>query len=161
MKDVNLKRLKNCMKRAEAGEELTIGFLGGSITQGSLATTMENTYAYRVFTWWKQTFPKANFHYVNGGIGGTTSHYGVSRAVTDVLMYQPDFVVVDFSVNDEADTFFQETYEGVVRKLLSWDSKPATTFTSSSSLQAQNINVDNNNSKDNFFIKLYFLVVYN
>lgn len=125
MKDVNLKRLKDCMKRAEAGEELTIGFLGGSITQGSLATTMENTYAYRVFTWWKQTFPKANVHYVNGGIGGTTSHYGVSRVVTDVLMYQPDFVVVDFSVNDEADIFFQETYEGVVRKLLSWDSKPA------------------------------------
>ena len=125
MKDVNLKRLKDCMKRAEAGEELTIGFLGGSITQGSLATTMENTYAYRVFTWWKQTFPKANVHYVNGGIGGTTSHYGVSRAVTDVLMYQPDFIVVDFSVNDEADIFFQETYEGVVRKLLSWDSKPA------------------------------------
>ena len=125
MKDVNLKRLKDCMKRAEAGEELTIGFLGGSITQGSLATTMENTYAYRVFMWWKQMFPKANFHYVNGGIGGTTSHYGVSRAVTDVLMYRPDFVVVDFSVNDEADTFFRETYEGVVRKLLSWDSKPA------------------------------------
>ena len=125
MKDINLKRLKDCMKRAEAGEELTIGFLGGSITQGSLATTMENTYAYRVFMWWKQTFPNANFHYVNGGIGGTTSHYGVSRAVADVLMYRPDFVVVDFSVNDEADTFFRETYEGVVRKLLSWDSKPA------------------------------------
>lgn len=125
MKDVNLKRLKNCMKRAEAGEELTIGFLGGSITQGSLATTMENTYAYRVFRWWEQTFPNAEFHYVNGGIGGTTSHYGVSRAVTDVLMYQPDFVVVDFSVNDEVDDFFQETYEGVIRKLLSWDSRPA------------------------------------
>lgn len=51
---------------------------------------------------------KWKFHYVNGGIGGTTSHYGVSRAVTDVLMYQPDFVVVDFSVNDEPDEFFQE-----------------------------------------------------
>ena len=36
MKDVSLKRLKDCMKRAEEGEELTIGFLGGSITQGSL-----------------------------------------------------------------------------------------------------------------------------
>ena len=32
MKDVNLKRLKDCMKRAEAGEELTIGFLGGSVS---------------------------------------------------------------------------------------------------------------------------------
>ena len=46
----NLARLKECMRRAEMGEELTIGFLGGSITQGSLATEHENTYAYRVFT---------------------------------------------------------------------------------------------------------------
>lgn len=125
MKIKNLARLKSCMQRAEEGQELTIGFLGGSITQGSLATKPENTYAYRVFSWWKETFPKGKFHYVNGGIGGTSSHYGVSRAVTDVLMYQPDFVVVDFSVNDDADIFFQETYEGVIRKLLFWKSKPA------------------------------------
>lgn len=115
MEKINLSRLKNCMARAQRGEELTIGFLGGSITQGSLATEHENTYAYRVFNWWKETFPNGEFHYVNGGIGGTTSHYGVSRAVTDVLMYQPDFVIVDFSVNDEPDEFFQETYEGVIR----------------------------------------------
>lgn len=125
MEKINLSRLKNCMARAQRGEELTIGFLGGSITQGSLATEHENTYAYRVFTWWKETFPNAEFHYVNGGIGGTTSHYGVSRAVTDVLMYQPDFVMVDFSVNDEPDEFFQETYEGVICKLLRWKSEPA------------------------------------
>ena len=122
---MNLSRLKNCMLRAEKGEEITIGFLGGSITQGSLSTKPENCYAYRIFSWWKKEFPKAQFHYVNGGIGGTSSHFGVSRAVTDVLMYQPDVVIVDFSVNDEADDFFQETYEGVIRKLLTWSSVPA------------------------------------
>lgn len=125
MCQADLRQLKNCMQRAQRGEELVIAFLGGSITQGSLATAPENTYAYRVFSWWKETFPKAEFHYVNGGIGGTTSHYGAARAVTDVLMYQPDVVVVDFSVNDEADGFYQETYEGVLRRLLSWDSRPA------------------------------------
>ena len=125
MYEVDITRLQNCMKRAENGEELTIGFLGGSITQGSLATIHENTYAYRVFTWWEKTFPNTKFHYVNGGIGGTTSHYGVSRAVTDLLMYQPDFVIMDFSVNDDANEFFQETYEGVVRKILNWPSAPA------------------------------------
>lgn len=118
-------RLKSCMRRAEAGEELTIGFFGGSITQDSLATRHENCYAYRVFRWWEETFPKAAFHYVNGGIGGTTSHYGVSRVVTDMLMYQPDFVVVDFSVNDDPNEFFQETYEGLIRRMLAWSSKPA------------------------------------
>lgn len=139
----DLTRLENCMRRAMWGGEITIGFLGGSITQGSLASKEQNTYAYRVFQWWKDTFPETRFHYVNGGIGGTTSHYGVSRAVTDVLMYQPDFVIVDFSVNDAVEedvagekaapfgeevpetAFFQETYEGVVRKLLGWPSAPA------------------------------------
>ena len=87
MEQINLSRLKNLMKRAEAKEELTIGFLGGSITQGSLATVHKNTYAYRVFEWWEKTFPDTTFHYVNGGIGGTTSHFGVARAVTDVLMF--------------------------------------------------------------------------
>lgn len=125
----DLTRLENCMRRAMRGGELTIGFLGGSITQGSLASDERNTYAYRVFQWWENAFLKTRFHYVNGGIGGTTSYYGVSRAVTDVLMYQPDFVIVDFSVNDAVEedktALFQETYEGVVRKLLGWPSAPA------------------------------------
>lgn len=123
--EINLYRLKKMIKRAERGEELTIGFLGGSITQGSLATKQEHTYAYRVFSWWQKEYPKAHFHYVNAGIGGTSSHYGVSRAVEDLLMYQPDLVVVDFSVNDKANEFFQETYEGMIRRLLNWSSKPA------------------------------------
>lgn len=118
----NLERIKSVIRRAEKGEELTIAFLGGSITQGSLATEHKYTYAYRVYRWWCDTFPKAKFNYVNGGIGGTDSYYGVSRAVTDVLMYQPDFVMVDFSVNDTKNEMNRETYEGVIRKLLGWSS---------------------------------------
>ncbi len=122
---VNFARLKKCMQRANRGEKLTIGFLGGSITQGSLATEHKKCYAYRVFEWWKENFPNAELSYVNGGIGGTDSHFGVSRAVPDMLMYQPDMVMVDFSVNDKANEFYQETYEGVIRKILTWASRPA------------------------------------
>lgn len=118
-------RLRALLRRAAQGEELTIGFLGGSITQGSLSSTPETCYAYRVYQWFVNTFPQASFHYVNGGIGGTDSLYGVSRAVTDVLMYQPDYVMVDFSVNDTQLEFRQESYEGVVRRILSWPSHPA------------------------------------
>lgn len=121
----NWSRLKSVMERAERGEELVIGFFGGSITQGSLATARERCYAYRTFKWWEETFPQTQFHYVNGGIGGTSSLFGVSRAVTDLLMYRPDVVVVDFSVNDENTDFFQETYEGCIRRILKWDTKPA------------------------------------
>lgn len=106
MRKANLARLKNCMKKADRGEGLTIGFLGGSITQGSLATEPEKCYAYQVYQWWRENFPKAEFFYVNGGIGGTTSHFGVARAVEDVLMYQPDVVFMDFSVNDRGGLVF-------------------------------------------------------
>ena len=50
---------------------------------------------------------------------------GAARAVSDVLMYQPDFVGIDFSVNDDPTDFFKETYEGVLRKVLTWTSEPA------------------------------------
>lgn len=118
-------RLKNLMKRATNGESLVIGFLGGSITQGSLSSTPKNCYAYLVYEWWKKSFPNAAFSFVNGGIGGTTSHYGGARAWKDVLCYRPDIVTVDFSVNDDANEFFEETYEGTLRRLLAAPSAPA------------------------------------
>lgn len=118
-------RLKNLMKRAANGESLVIGFLGGSITQGSLSSTPETCYAYLVYEWWKKSFPNAEFSFVNGGIGGTTSHYGGARAWKDVLCYRPDIVTVDFSVNDDANEFFEETYEGTLRRLLMAPSAPA------------------------------------
>ena len=118
-------RLKNLMKRAANGESLVIGFLGGSITQGSLSSTPKNCYAYLVYEWWKKSFPNAAFSFVNGGIVGTTSHYGGARAWKDVLCYRPDIVTVDFSVNDDANEFFEETYEGTLRRLLAAPSAPA------------------------------------
>lgn len=118
-------RLKNLMKRAANGESLVIGFLGGSITQGSLSSTPKTCYAYLVYEWWKKSFPNAAFSFVNGGIGGTTSHYGGARAWKDVLCYRPDIVTVDFSVNDDANEFFEETYEGTLCRLLAAPSAPA------------------------------------
>ena len=121
----NITRLKNLMKRAANGESLVIGFLGGSITQGSLSSTPKTCYAYLVYEWWKKSFSNAEFSFVNGGIGGTTSHYGGARAWKDVLCYRPDIVTVDFSVNDDANEFFEETYEGTLRRLLAAPSAPA------------------------------------
>lgn len=113
----NWNKIKQVMWRAKRGEKLVIGFLGGSITMGSLSTTPETCYTYRVYRWWCDTFPQAEFTYINAGIGATDSQFSCARAEADLLQYQPDFVVVDFSVNDLATEHFLETYEGVVRKL--------------------------------------------
>lgn len=118
-------RLIRCMERASQGKSLTIGFFGGSITQDSLASVHEKCYAYRTYLWWKENFPKADIHYVNAGIGGTDSLYGVSRVTGDMLIYQPNLVFIDFSVNDKPTNFFRESYEGLIRRVLNFPSSPA------------------------------------
>ncbi len=121
----NYGRLKKAMCKAQRGETVTVAFIGGSITQGSLATKRELCYQKRVTAWWKQMYPLAEIVDINAGIGGTTSHFGCARVEEDVLRYQPDVVFVEFSVNDDADMFFMETYEGLVRKSLKAENEPA------------------------------------
>ncbi|MCR5179045.1 MAG: SGNH/GDSL hydrolase family protein [Lachnospiraceae bacterium] len=149
-------RLREFVQKAAAGDDLVVVFFGGSITQGSLASSEETCYA-RVFcNLLGEHFPKSSFTYVNSGVGGTGSHYGAMRVSTDVLSYSPDLVVIDFSVNDteavlplygegetaaQGDTdwsggrntdssgsalkLYPETWEGVLRRILSCDSRPA------------------------------------
>lgn len=121
----NLARLKKVISRAKAGESLRIGFIGGSITQRFNASIPENCYAYRVYQWWVNTFPSTEFQYINAGIGATDSQFGCARAESDLLQYNPDFVIIEFSVNEGNDEHVKETYEGLVRKVLKQDNKPA------------------------------------
>lgn len=114
------------MRRALNGEKLTLAFLGGSITQGCSAATPEGGYAALTYKWWKESFPKAEFTYVNAGIGGTTSHLGVARLEEEVLSHKPDFLIVEFSVNDEDNSeHFKETYESLIRRILKEECSPA------------------------------------
>lgn len=121
----NQARIKKVFERAQKGKQLTIGFLGGSITQGFHSSTPELCYAYRVFDWFGKTFPKAQLRYLNAGIGATDSQFGCARADSDLLAYQPDFVIVEFSVNDVPTEHYLETYEGLSRKIYGAAWKPA------------------------------------
>lgn len=121
----NQARIKNVFQRARQGERLTVGFLGGSITQGSLATEPNLCYAYRVYEWWCKTFPNAEFVYLNAGIGATDSQFGCARVDSDLLAYRPDFCIVEFSVNDSSTPHYLETYEGLVRRIYGAEWQPA------------------------------------
>lgn len=121
----NLHRFAGAMKKAAEGKKIKIGFLGGSITQGSLATEPQKCYAYLVYSWWKEAFPNTEFEYINAGIGATTSQFAAARVQSDLLRFQPDIVFLEFSVNDTNNEHFMETFEGVVRQILMADSRPA------------------------------------
>ncbi len=121
----NTERIAKVLKKAENGQPVTLGYLGGSITQGSLSSTPDTCYAAMTTKWWREQYPNTEFTYVNGGIGGTTSQFGAARVDSDILAYEPDFVVIEFSVNDDNNLFFRETYEGLVRKVYSSKTAPA------------------------------------
>ncbi len=117
MGDINY--LAGAFKKAEEEKKLSIVYLGGSITQGCNATTEDKRYVDLSAQWWKRTFKDAETSYFNAGIGATTSQYGAARAEEHVLSKKPDVVFVEFSVNDEGSVKFMETYESLVRRLLS------------------------------------------
>ncbi len=121
----NTYRINQLMDRARAGEEITLGFIGGSITMGSGASSSDKSYAKLVFDWWVENFPEAKFNFVNAGIGATTSQFACARVEDDLLSKKPDFVVVEFSVNDEGTNKYGETYESLLRTILTSKTAPA------------------------------------
>lgn len=121
----NLTRLKGFMNRAAKGERLTVGFIGGSITQGFSATDPGKCYAARTVAWLRKIYPNTEFAYVNAGIGATDSQFGAARVQEDLLQRLPDLVFVEFSVNDHSTPHFCETYEGLVRQIYGSASAPA------------------------------------
>jgi len=117
--------IENVMRRALNGEKLTLGFLGGSITQDAVTSEHRFCYAYRVYEWFSNTFPEADFTYVNAGIGATDSEFAAARVYEHLLSYNPDFVLMEHAVNDGCTEHYKETYEGVTRQILSSNNKIA------------------------------------
>lgn len=117
--------IQNVMQRARRGEKLVIAAIGGSNTEGAGASVLEKSYSYLIYQWWRQKFPDAEFDYVNAGIGSTTSMIGVHRLEEHILQYEPDFVITDFSANDNInDQRFAESYESLLYRLLEEDQRP-------------------------------------
>lgn len=120
------------MRKAEAGEPVTIACIGGSITQGTISNGSDDSgvadkkcYADLFFSWWEQTFPDTEFTFINAGIGATDSYIGVHRVQRDVLDHHPDLVLVEFSVNDADSPTFKTAYDNLVRRILLAENHPA------------------------------------
>ena len=121
----NPTRLQRALAKARRGESVTVGVIGGSITQGAGASQPANRYGERVAAWWRHTFPRAGIRFVNAGIGATGSDYGALRAERDLLSRQPDLVVVEYAVNDPNTQAAAETLEGLIRQILRQANQPA------------------------------------
>jgi len=127
-------RLKKLMARAQAGETVTVAFIGGSITEGAGASQYKECYAYRVFQGFKARFGTGdggNVHCVNAGVGGTASTFGFMRYQRDIVDrvndddMLPDLVIVEYAVNDYQEPTAHRCYESLVKTILSQPNEPA------------------------------------
>lgn len=118
-------RILRMLEKAEKGEEITFAAIGGSITQRYNASLAENCYAALLAKWIKAKYPKAQINYINAGIGATGSLIGVHRLDRDLLIHDPDFVTVEFSVNEGDCDATVEYYDNLIFNIMNHTSKPA------------------------------------
>lgn len=127
-------RLKNVIRRAQAGEEITVALIGGSITEGAGASEYKECYAVRFAQGFGKTYGVdggKNVHLVNAGVGGTPSTFGLMRYEKDVVRRVkdpdglPDLVVIEFAVNDYEEPSVHRCYESLVKTVLQQPNSPA------------------------------------
>lgn len=125
----NTYRIRKAIEKSRAGKEVTIAYIGGSITQGAGATPINTEcYAYKSYQLFQKRFAVLdNVKFIKAGVGGTPSELGMIRFDRDVLRKgeKPDIVVIEFAVNDEGDETKGNCYESLVRKVLNLPWKPA------------------------------------
>jgi len=126
----NSARIANVMKRAANGEEITLGFIGGSITWGAGCIdgggTVDDRFSNLVQAWFQDRFPDATVNLVNCGIPSTGSLIGNFRYEDDLMQYEPDLIVIEYAVNDGSGSYaWQEATESLIRRAFSKPNDPA------------------------------------
>lgn len=102
------KGLPNFYSKIKKGQEVTVAFIGGSITQGE--------YCYRLQTtrYMENAFSNARFKWINAGVSGTGTDLGAFRIREQVLQYKPDLIFIEFAVNGG----YPDGMEGMLRKII-------------------------------------------
>ncbi|MBO4378324.1 MAG: SGNH/GDSL hydrolase family protein [Clostridia bacterium] len=126
-------RLLQMIERARAGEDITIATIGGSITEGAGASKYADCYASRFAKGFAQRYGAgdgSNVHFINAGVGGTPSTFGLMRYANDIVGRVrdsdglPDLVVIEFAVNDYNEPTKHRCYESLLKTILSQPNDP-------------------------------------
>ncbi len=129
-------RLIKLIERARAGEHITIGTMGGSITEGAGASNYKECWASRFAMRFGNTYGVSNgsnVELVNAGVGGTPSAFGYMRFNRDINSRvsekdpdgYPDLVIIEFAVNDWGEPTNHHCFESMVKEVLEYPNEPA------------------------------------
>ncbi len=115
--------LNNVYNKLINEKELTVSYLGGSVTGGHGASSTHVT-SWRGLThsWLKTNFPDANVIMNNAYLGSSGSHLGAYKIQTEVIPQGTDLLFVEFIVNDSYKKTYQDGmsgfyYESIFRQI--------------------------------------------
>jgi len=118
-------RMERFFDKVRGSRSVRIAFLGGSVTQGHFSSHQDLRYSTLFCRFLQRAFPHLDTVIeINAGVTATGSRYGASRAAEDILSQNPDLIVLEHTVNDNAsgpDDRLKATYEGVIRQCLKHD----------------------------------------
>lgn len=123
----NNARIKQVIQNAKDGKDVTLAYIGGSITEGALAKPNSMCYAEVSAKTFAAKYGKdggENVHFINAGMSGTPSDIGVVRYNRDVIdrlpegSDHPDVLFIEFAVNDYGTATAGKGYEGLIRQAL-------------------------------------------
>jgi len=106
--------LPNFFKKLKAGEEVKVGYFGGSITNGG-------EWREKSLEWLKTEYPKAKISQINAAIGGKAPDFGACRVKDHLLVHNPDMVFIEFRVNNGG-IYQGRALEGIIRQI--WEYNP-------------------------------------
>ena len=122
----NTTRVREKIAKAQRGEQVAIGYIGGSITADGAATSHDKCFASLSCNYFKETFGTGNnVTYVNAGKAGTSSVVGNMRVDKDIFSKNCDIIFIEFAVNDQGGDRFTKSYEALVKKCLMQENEPA------------------------------------
>ena len=123
----NNARLKETIKKAREGKDVSLAYIGGSITEGGGYNPNSACYAEVSATAFAQKYGVnggENVHFINAGMSGTPSDIGIVRYDRDVIKRlpegsdHPDVLFIEFAVNDSGCATKGGAYEGLIRQAL-------------------------------------------
>jgi hypothetical protein len=100
--------LPNFFKKINASKPVTVGYIGGSITQGNVCYRMQASKYIQL------QYPNVKFKWMNAGVSGTGTDLGACRIKEQLLQHKPDLIFIEFAVNGA----YQSGMEGIIRQII-------------------------------------------
>ena len=125
----NTYRMGQVIKKAQAGEPVTIVMVGQTALTGEGANYPVNSSENLLREYWKEVFPASELRIFRDVAGANDPYFAIHRAAMFVAL-MPDLVMIDYSSVDDGSDEMQRYIENLMHRYLNCDSQPAVLFLS-------------------------------